>query len=117
MHYTSSLVSHSIPIQKGSLDRVLDVLASHDHSFLLVRCAAQRWMGSNGTMTDVCEIFIRNDALKIIASDLLATGKWRIKKSEAEASHGHDLIDKCDADLVLQRPHTENQNEFNYLAL
>jgi len=62
--------------EEGSLDHVLDVLASHRQPFLLVGCAAQRWMGSAGTMTDVCEIIIRHNTLKAVASDLLATERW-----------------------------------------
>ncbi|KAL1801748.1 hypothetical protein ACET3X_002090 [Alternaria dauci] len=112
---------HPVTTQQGSLDHVLDVLALHNHPFLLVGCAAQRWMGSNGNMTNVCEIVIRNDVLDTIASDLLATRKWKLwtKNPEAEedAVDTHAPISKCDADIVFRRVHIENANEFAYLAL
>jgi hypothetical protein len=111
------LASQSVTSPKGSLDHVLDVLASHHHPFLLVGCAAQRWMGSLGNMTNVCEILIRDSALKAIASDLLATGRWENNSPDPNAAYGHDAISKCDADLVLERLHIESENEFCYLAL
>jgi hypothetical protein len=114
---TKVLASQSVTTQEGSLDHVLDVLISHDHPFLLIGCAAQRWMGSNGTMKNVCEILIRNNDMDTIASDLVATGQWEVNKPEPEASHGHDPIDKCDSDLVLRRLQIGNDNEFAYLAL
>ncbi|KAF1828454.1 hypothetical protein BDW02DRAFT_593240 [Decorospora gaudefroyi] len=111
------LVLQSVATLKGSLDHVLDVLASHHHPFLLVGCAAQRWMGSLGTMTDICEILIRDNMLNAIGSDLLATGIWKIDEPDPERPFGHDRVSKCDADLVLQRIRPENENEFYYLAL
>jgi hypothetical protein len=118
--YTKQIAPRSVSTQEGSLDHVLDVLVSHDRPFLLVGCAAQRWMGSNGTMTDVCEIVIRNDALSAITLDLLATGEWEgIHESKAEASarQDDDPVSKCGADVVFRRVHIENGNEFEWLAL
>jgi hypothetical protein len=114
---TQSLAPQSVAPQEGSLDHILDVLASHDHPFILIGPAAQRWMGSNGTMTDICEVLIKTNAVHTIASDLAATRKWEVHASERRTSHSHDPISMCDADLVLRRVHIENANEFYYLAL
>ena len=106
-----------VATEKGSLDHVLDVLASHRHPFLLVGCAAQRWIGSAGTMTDVHEILIRQNTLKAVASDLLATERWEINERDPEDIFGNDPVMNCDADIVLRQTSTENEDEFRYLAL
>jgi hypothetical protein len=106
-----------VAAEDGSFDHVLKILACHHHPFLLVGCAAQRWMGSAGTMTDLCEILIRHHMLKAIALDLLATGRWQVNERDSEGSFGNDAVAKCDADIVLRRTHIEDNNEFPYLAL
>ena len=63
-------------VKEGSMDHVLDVLASHGHPFMLVGSSAQRWMGSRGMLTNGCDMLVRDNALDTIASDLVCTGHW-----------------------------------------
>jgi len=114
---TGYIAPKPVASEEGSLDHVLGVLASHRHPFLLVGCAAQRWMGSAGTMTDVCEIFIRNNTLKTVALDLLATERWEVNERDPEDIFGNDPVSNCDADIVLRKTSTENEDEIRYLAL
>jgi len=74
-------------------------------------------MGSAGTLTDICEILIRHNTLKAVASDLLATERWEINERDPEDVFGNDPVSNCDADIVLRQTSTENEDEFLYLAL
>ena len=114
---TGCIAPKPVASEQGSLDHVLDVLTSHQHPFLLVGCAAQRWMGSAGTMTDVCEILIRHNTLKAVASDLLATSRWTLNEQDPEDIWGNDPVSNCDADIVLRQTSIENEDEIRYLAL
>jgi hypothetical protein len=58
----------------GSMDYVLDVLASHNHPAVLVGSSAQRWMGPAGMLTNGCDLLVRDGAISSIASDLVKTG-------------------------------------------
>lgn len=61
---------------KGSMDHVLEILASYNHPLMLVGCSAQRWMGSAGAMNDSCDLLLRDTALENVASDPVDTGNW-----------------------------------------
>ena len=102
---------------KGNIEHVLDILAAHDHPFILVGNSAQRWMGSAGLLTIGCDILTRDGLLEIIASDIVSTGHWDFHDPGPQTPNEPYPCDTCDADLVLRRTDVEDENEYHYLSL
>lgn len=110
------------PIQRGtahegSMDHILEILASHSHPLILVGCSAQRWMGSAGTMTSSCDLIVRDSALESIASKIVETGNWEFHNPGPHIPGKPIPSVECDADRVLRRTEIKHGSEYQYLNL
>jgi hypothetical protein len=102
---------------EGSMDHILDILASHGHPFVLVGSSAQRWMGSRSMLTNGCDMLVRDSALNSIASDLVCTGHWE-PFNPGPHTHGEAYPPtERDADFVLRRTGIIDESEYHYLSL
>jgi hypothetical protein len=90
------------------MDHVVDIITSHNHPVVLVGSSAQRWMGSAGCLSTVCDLLIKDSALQSISTALVQSGHWRREPSE---------LDKSGADCSLERTKIEDENEYAYLCL
>lgn len=104
---------------QGTMDHIFEVLASHNHPFILIGCSAQRWMGSAGAMIDSCDLLVRDGALKSVASSLVKTTHWEIVDSVPKTHQERfPCIDwQPDADIVLEATETGGESGYEYLAL
>jgi hypothetical protein len=102
---------------QGSMDHVAEILASHDHPFILVGRSTPRWMGYEGMIDSVCDILIRNSVLVNVASNLVETGHWRFHDPGPYTHLDPDAYTECEADLVLQRIDMRDDKEYQYLCL
>ena len=91
------------------MDHIVDVMASHDHPVVLVGSSAQRWMGSAGAMSPICDLLTKDSALRSIGAALIQSGHW-MNDSPKEQS-GLDEIPEFEADLILRRTKIEDHNE------
>lgn len=88
-------------------DGVHQILARHQHPFILVGARATRWMGSKAPIDPACDIVLRRDQLRHITSHLAAQKDWKIADMRHEDPNMgynffHDLI-FLEADALLER--------------
>lgn len=91
----------------STMDHIVDIMASHHHPVVLVGSSAQRWMGSAGCLTLICELLIKDSALQSISTALIQSGHWR-RANPPEHEY---------ADFPLERTKIEDENEYAYLCL
>jgi hypothetical protein len=103
------------------MDHVVDIMASHNHPVVLVGSSAQRWMGSAGGLTRICDLLTKDSALQSIGTALIQSGHWK----DARLNEQSDLDEQFDldeqpesvADIFLERTKIEDDNEYAYLCL
>ncbi len=105
------------PALHGSMDHVLDILATYDHPFVMVGWSAQRWMGSAGMLNTGCDMLIKNTVLESIAADLVKSGHWEYYEAKPDPLESWSPDSACDADCVLRRTDKQNENEISALIL
>jgi hypothetical protein len=97
------------------MDHVVDIMAAHNHPVVLVGSSAQRWMGSAGCLSRICDLLTKESALQSIGTALIQSGHWR-NASAKEYPDFHELPES-EADMFLQRTKIEDDNEYEYLCL
>jgi hypothetical protein len=97
------------------MDHIVDIMVSHDHPVVLVGSSAQRWMGSAGAMSRICDLLTKDSALQNIGTALIQSGHWR--NASPKEQSGLDELPEFEADLFLQRTKIEDDNEYEYLCL
>jgi hypothetical protein len=93
------------------MDHVVDIMASHNHPVILVGSSAQRWMGSAGGLTRICDLLTKDSALQSIGTALIQSGHWK----DARLNEQSDLDEQSGLDE--QRTKIEDDNEYAYLCL
>jgi len=103
----------------GTMDHIVDIMASHHHPVVLVGSSAQRWMGSAGCLTPICDLLIKDSALQSISTALVQSGHWRRTSPPSQSSLSvHDEPPELKyADFSLERTKIKDENEYAYLCL
>jgi hypothetical protein len=109
------------------MDHVVDIMASHNHPVVLVGSSAQRWMGSAGGLTRICDLLTKDSALQSIGTALIQSGHWKDarlneqsdldEQSDLNEQSDLDELPESEADIFLQRTNIEDDNEYAYLCL
>ncbi|KAH6616793.1 hypothetical protein C7974DRAFT_442602 [Boeremia exigua] len=97
------------------MDHIVDIMVSHHHPVVLVGSSAQRWMGSAGALSRICDLLIKNSGLQSIGKALIQSGHW--KKANPKEQLGLHEVPESEADIFLQRTKVEDENEYEYLCL
>jgi hypothetical protein len=103
----------------NTMNHVVDIITSHNHPVVLVGSSAQRWMGSAGCLTTVCDLLIKDSALQSIGAALVQSGHWRRASPPSQSSLGvHDEPSELkDSDFELELTKIEDENEYAHLCL
>jgi hypothetical protein len=93
------------------MDHVVDIMASHRHPVVLVGYNAQRWMGSAGCLTPICDLLIKDSAIQSISTALVQSGHWRRASPPPKSSLSiHDEPPELKyADFPLERTQIEDE--------
>jgi hypothetical protein len=100
---------------KCTMDHIVDIMASHNHPVVMVGSSAQRWMGSAGALSRICDLLIKDSALQSIGTALIQSGHWRNASPKEQSDL--DQQPEFEADLFLQRTKIEDEDECAYLCL
>ncbi|RFU29224.1 hypothetical protein B7463_g7130, partial [Scytalidium lignicola] len=63
-------------ISEGSIDHIFDIMSKYAYPFILVGILVYRWMDCVAAADEGFDLVIRNEQLRAIATELIATGHW-----------------------------------------